>query len=177
MCCIQCIHMYCQSLAAPMQDESKKRRRRRGSRRRRWWTFKKTREKLGFAKYNVHPQHTCTCIVHENAFTLHACMLLYNTLYIHVHVNEHVMYVYCYQKRGCGVHMATTCIFCIILYLQCKCKYSVHCTCTCTSEHRNSLIEERRTFLPSANLENGVFPDPFSCSSHLSPPAHTTSPR
>ena len=38
-------------------------------------------------------------------------------------------------------------------------------------------MEERRTFLPSANLEYGVFPDPFSCSSHLSPPLPTTSPR
>ena len=45
-----------------------------------------------------------------------------------------------------------------------------------TSEQRNSLMEERR-FLPSANLEYGVFPDPFSCSSHLSPPLPTTSPR
>ena len=46
-----------------------------------------------------------------------------------------------------------------------------------TSEQRNSLIEERSTFLPSASLENGVFPEPFSCSSHLSPPGPTTSPR
>ena len=37
-------------------------------------------------------------------------------------------------------------------------------------------MEERRTFLPSANLEYGVFPDPFSCSSHLSPPLPTPHP-
>lgn len=37
------------------------------------------------------------------------------------------------------------------------------------SEHKNSLIEDLKTALPSPSLEYGVRPEPFSCSSHLSP--------
>ena len=33
------------------------------------------------------------------------------------------------------------------------------------SLHRNSLMEERNTALPSANLEYGVIPEPFNWSS------------
>ena len=46
-----------------------------------------------------------------------------------------------------------------------------------TSLHKNSLILERRTFLPSACLEKGVRPAPLSCNSHLSPFLLTISPK
>ena len=45
-----------------------------------------------------------------------------------------------------------------------------------TSLQRNSRIELLSTFLPSACREYGVFPEPFSCISHLSPFLFTTSP-
>ena len=45
------------------------------------------------------------------------------------------------------------------------------------SLHKNSLMLERNTFLPSAVLENGVNPDPLSCISHLSLDLFTTSPK
>lgn len=37
------------------------------------------------------------------------------------------------------------------------------------SEHKNSLIEDLKTALPSPSREYGVFPEPFNCNSHLSP--------
>ena len=46
-----------------------------------------------------------------------------------------------------------------------------------TSEQRNSLILERRTFLPSADREYGVSPAPLNWSSHLSPFLFTISPK
>jgi hypothetical protein len=46
-----------------------------------------------------------------------------------------------------------------------------------TSLHRNSRIELRRTFRPSAVREKGVLPAPLNCNSHRSFFLLITSPR
>jgi hypothetical protein len=46
-----------------------------------------------------------------------------------------------------------------------------------TSLHKNSRILDLKTFRPSAVLENGVFPAPLSCISHLSQLWFKTSPK
>ena len=114
---------------------------------------------------------TCTC-VHLRKCTsggwdskkVHCLWYMYmrSNSYTHIQHVIHILYITCIIYTCFSDH---------------KHNSVPTCTCTCTSEQRNSLMEERSTFLPSANLEYGVFPDPFSCSSHLSPPATTTSPR